>query len=143
MNNSSNIFLLVAASLSAVATLLHVGVIVGGAPWYRYFGAGEKMASAAAAGRRYPTIVTAAIAAVLATWSAYALSGAGAIQPLPLMKPILGAITGIYLLRGLAIVPLMIFARSKATLFLIWSSLICIGFGAVHLVGLSQIWSQP
>ena len=143
MNNSSNIFLLVAASLSAVATLLHVGVIVGGAPWYRYFGAGEKMASAAAAGRRYPTIVTAAIAVVLATWSAYALSGAGAIQPLPLMKPILAAITGIYLLRGLAIVPLMIFARSKATPFLVWSSLICIGFGAVHLVGLSQIWSQP
>ncbi len=142
MNDSPNIFLLVAASLSAVAALLHVGIIFGGAPWYRYFGAGEKMASAAAAGRVYPAIVTAAIASVLAAWSAYALSGAGAIQPLPLLKPILVAMTGIYLLRGLAILPLLVFARSKATPFLIWSSLACIGYGVVHIAGLTQVWSQ-
>lgn len=140
MTDSPNTFLLAAAGLSALAALLHIGIIFGGASWYRYFGAGERMASAAAAGRPYPAIVTAAIATVLAIWSAYALSGAGAIQALPLLKPALVAITGILLLRGLAIFPLLIFARSKATPFLIWSSLFCICYGGIHLAGLTQIW---
>ncbi|MGZ3237587.1 MAG: hypothetical protein ACXWIN_00990 [Burkholderiaceae bacterium] len=142
MHATPNTFLIVAAGLSALAALLHVGIIFGGAPWYRFFGAGERMASAAEKGRRYPTIVTAVIAAILATWSAYALSGAGVIQPLPMLKPILIAITCVYLLRGFAIVPLLIFARSKSTPFLIWSSVVCIGYGAAHLFGLAQRWSE-
>jgi hypothetical protein len=141
MTSTPNVFLIVAAGLSAVAALLHVGIIFGGASWYRLFGAGERMASAAAKGRLYPAIVTAGIAAVLAVWSAYALSGAGAIQPLPMLKPALILITGVYLVRGLAIFPLLTFARSKSTPFLIWSSLVCIGYGVVHLFGLAQIWS--
>ncbi len=132
--------LVIAACLSAIAALLHVGIVVGGAPWYRFFGAGERMASAAAAGRVYPSIVTLGIATVLALWSAYALSGAGVIEPLPLLRWALITITAIYLARGLAIVPLLVFARSRSTPFLVWSSLVCIGFGAVHLLGLSQVW---
>ncbi len=140
MATEPNTALVVAACLSAVAAVLHVGIVVGGAPWYRFFGAGERMASAAAAGRVYPTIVTLCIATVLALWSTYALSGAGVIEPLPLLRWALIAITGIYLLRGLAIVPLLVFARARSTPFLLWSSLVCIIFGAVHLLGLSQIW---
>jgi hypothetical protein len=134
--------LIIAAGLSAVAALLHVGIIFGGAPWYRFFGAGERMASAAAAGRAYPTIVTSGIAALLGTWAAYALAGAGVIAPLPWMKAALALITAVYLLRGFAIVPLLLFARPKATPFLIWSSLICIGYGAVHLAGVAQAWDR-
>lgn len=133
--------LVVAACLSAIAALLHVGIVIGGAQWYRFFGAGERMASAAAAGRVYPAIVTLGIATVLALWSAYALSGAGIIAPLPLLRWAIVTITGIYLVRGLAIVPLLVFARSRSTPFILWSSLICIVFGVVHLVGLSQVWA--
>lgn len=140
MDTQLNLALLMAAALSAIAALLHVGIIVGGAPWYRFFGAGESMARADAAGRRYPAVVTAMIALVLATWSAYALAGAGVIAPLPLLKPALVVITAVYLLRGFAVLPLLLFARPKATPFLVWSSLICIGFGAVHLAGLAQVW---
>ncbi len=140
MATEPNTPLLVAAFLSAIAALLHVGIVVGGAPWYRFFGAGERMAASAAAGRFYPAVVTSGIATVLALWSAYALSGAGILAPLPQLKLALFVITGIYLVRGLAIVPLLTFARSRSTPFLVWSSFVCIFYGVVHLLGLTQVW---
>ncbi|WP_206081403.1 hypothetical protein [Mariprofundus ferrooxydans] len=137
-----NDWLIVAATLSAVAALLHVATIFGGAPWYRFFGAGERIASAAEAGRTYPATITFGIATVLGIWATYALSGAGLLSALPMLKWSLVAITTVYLLRGLAILPLFLFAREQATPFMVWSSIICIGYGIVHLVGTMQIWNQ-
>jgi hypothetical protein len=139
---SYNAWLVVAAALSGVAALLHVAIVFGGAPWYRFFGAGEAMALAAESGRAYPAIVTIGIALVLGLWAAYALSGAGLLSALPLLKWCLTAITAVYLLRGLGIVPLYLFAREQATPFMVWSSIICIGYGVVHLVGIIQAWSK-
>jgi len=64
------------------------------------------------------------------------------LAALPWLEWCLAAITGIYLLRGLVIVPLYLFDRKKATPFLVWSSIICTGFGVVHLVGLAQLWGK-
>jgi hypothetical protein len=141
MDSHYNTALAAAACLSAIAALLHVGIIVGGPAWYRFFGAGERLASAAAAGEVYPTLVTAAIALALAMCAAYACAGAGLIGPLPFAKPVLGAITAVYLLRGLVIVPLLAGARPGVTAFWLWSSLICLGYGVVHLVGVVQVWA--
>lgn len=140
--SSCNTWLIVGAILSSIAALLHVAIVIGGAPWYRFFGAGEAMAGAAAAGRLYPAVVTLAIAAVLAGWAAYALAGAGVLPALPWQKSALVAITAIYLLRGLAILPLLLLAREQATPFLVWSSLICVAYGGVHLVGMAQVWER-
>lgn len=137
-----NLTLIVAASLSAIASLLHIGIIFGGASWYRFFGAGEKFARAAEAREIYPAIVTAGIALVLALWAAFALSGAGAIVRLPYLKLALVAISTIYLLRGLAIIPLALFAREQVSPFWLWSSGICLGYGVVHVVGVYQIWGN-
>ena len=142
MDTSYNLWLVAAAALSGVAALLHVAIVFGGAPWYRFFGAGERMAMAAESGRAYPATVTFAIALLLSLCAVYALSGAGLLGALPLLKWCLAAITAVYLLRGLAILPLLLFAREHATPFLVWSSVICIGYGVVHLVGTMQIWSQ-
>ena len=137
-----NAFLMVAAVLSALAALLHVGIIIFGAPWYRFFGAGEKMARLAESGSWYPPAITLGIATVLAIWALFALSGAGVIRPLPFLKPALCAITAVYLLRGLVIVPLFLFAREHATLFWLWSSAICLVYGLIHLIGLTQVWQR-
>ncbi len=141
-----NITLIIAACLSAIAALLHLAIIVGGASWYRFFGAGEKMALAAEAGKIYPTVITTGIALVLALWAAYALAGAGVatggfgdIGRLPYLKLALVGITAIYLLRGLAIFALFMFARHHVSAFWVWSSLICLGFGGVHLLGVYQV----
>jgi hypothetical protein len=62
------------------------------------------------------------------------------LQPLPLRVLALPVITAVYLLRGLAALALFVFARRRLTAFWVWSSLICLGFGVVHLVGLVQVW---
>jgi hypothetical protein len=141
MQSTVNIPLAVGALLSAVAALLHLGIIAGGPAWYRFFGAGERFARAAADGRWYPTVVTLGIAAVLFVWSAYALAGAGVVARLPLLKAALVGITAVYLVRGIAFAPLVLAKGGTITPFVVWSSLICLGYGVVHLVGLVQRWT--
>ena len=141
MQTAVNMPLAAGALLSAIAALLHLGIIAGGPAWYRFFGAGERLARAAEHGRRYPDVITLGIAAVLFTWSAYALAGAGVIGPLPLSKAALVAITAVYLVRGVGYAPLVVANGGRVTPFVVWSSLICFGYGLVHLVGLVQRWA--
>lgn len=142
MRDDVNPALTIGASLSATAALLHLGIIAGGPAWYRFFGAGERFARAAAQGRIYPALVTAGIAAVLGIWSAYALAGAGLIGAPPLLKMGLVGITAVYLLRGLAFLPLVLARGGRVAPFVAWSSLICLAFGLVHLLGLAQRWPR-
>ena len=142
MDRTRNKFLIAGAALSAVAALLHLGCIVFGAPWYRFLGAGEQMAQMDLAGHWYPTIATLVIASILIVWSLYALSGAGVIRQLPLTRLALCAITGVYLLRGVAFAPLMAYFPGNSAAFWFWSSAICLAFGVVHLIGLRQVWAR-
>ncbi|NMX90979.1 MULTISPECIES: hypothetical protein [unclassified Pseudomonas] len=140
MGNAYNTALLVAAGLNLLVALMHIGVIIKGPSWYHLFGAGERFVRAAKAGRRFPAVVTAGIALVLAAWSAYALSGAGVIDPLPLLRPALCVITLVYLLRGL-LGPFVLAGTGRSTRFIMISSGICVVYGLVHLVGLVQVWN--
>jgi hypothetical protein len=142
MDAPRNRLLMTGAALSAIASLLHVGIIFGGPGWYRFFGAGERFAQLDAAGSLVPDLVTLGIAAVLALWAAYALSGAGAIRRLPLLRTALVAITSVYLARGLVLVPMLAMDRTGFTPFDWWSSAICLGYGLVHLAGLAQSWRR-
>ena len=129
-----------AALLSAAAAILHLAVIAGGPDGYRFFGAGEDMARMAERGSIMPALVTLAIAAVLAAWSAYALAGAGRIRRLPLMRTALVAISAIYLLRGLVLIPALAKHGTAADPFVLWSSLIVLGFGITYAVGTFRAW---
>ena len=140
MPHQVNLPLIIAGLLSASAAVLHVLIIFGGPDWYRFFGAGERFAVAAAEGRYFPALVTTGIAAVLSMWSAYALSGAGVIPQLPLLRMVLVGVTAIYLLRGIAFVPMVIAKGGQVSPFALWSSAICLGIGMIHLVGLMQRW---
>ncbi|MBO9551751.1 hypothetical protein [Pseudomonas sp.] len=140
MAEGLNLPLLLGAALSAIAGLLHLAIIVVGPRWYRLFGAGERLAVAAEKGHRYPALITAAIAGVLLVWSAYALSAAGLLGRLPLLLPVICLITLVYLARGL-LGPLLLAGTGRSKRFIVISSLICLGFGVVHLVGLLQQWS--
>lgn len=140
MVNTANRFLVVAAALNALAALLHLGCIAFGAPWYRFMGAGEQMAQMAINGDWYPTVVTLFIATVLSAWSLFALSGAGVIRKLPLVRLALCAISGIYLLRAVAFPALMPYFLGNSMTFWLVSSAICFVLGFVHLIGLRQVW---
>ncbi|MES3024628.1 MAG: hypothetical protein V4857_23915 [Pseudomonadota bacterium] len=141
MHAQANPFLIAGAALSAIGAAMHLGCIFFGASWYRFFGAGEKMAQMAEAGSAYPAKVTLMVTLVLLSWSAYALSGAGLLPRLPLLRPALCAITAVYLLRGFAFYPLMKIIPGNSLTFWLWSAGICAVFGVVHLIGLKQAWS--
>lgn len=141
MGNGYNTALVLGAGLSLLAALMHVGVIVKGPSWYHLFGAGERFVRAAQAGRKFPAVVTMGIALVLGGWSAYALSGAGIIDPLPLLRPALCVITLVYLLRGL-LGPFVLAGTGRSVRFIMISSAICLIFGLVHLFGVVQVWGR-
>jgi len=139
---ATNAFLTLGAFLSALAALLHLGCIAFGAPWYRFLGAGESMARLAERGSARPAIITAIIATGLSVWALYAASGAGLIRSLPLLKTALCLITAIYLLRGLGGFIGLAVPAGRSPEFWVWSSLICLAIGSVHLLGLRQVWGR-
>ena len=49
MHTIINPYLIAGGTLSAIAALFHLGCIVFGASWFRYLGAGERMAQMATA----------------------------------------------------------------------------------------------
>jgi len=136
--NRPNYWLIAGGWLSLAAAALHLAVIAGGPEWYRFFGAGEGMAQAAERGELTPHLITLGIVAMLATWAAYAFAGAGLIRRLPLMRTALVAISAVYLLRGLGIVPMLIVAEPTA--FGLWSSLIVLAYGIAYAVGTWRAW---
>lgn len=142
MTSSTNKLLAVGAALSGFAALMHLACLVVGAPLFRLLGAGEQMAQLHLSGHWYPTVATLVIASVLTVWSAYALSGAGLIRKLPLLRTVLSAITAVYILRGVAFVPVMAYFPGNSMTFWVVSSSICLLLGIVHLVGLRQSWSR-
>lgn len=126
-----------AAGLDFLAAALHVGIVLGGPAWYRFFGAGEGMARMAERRHLWPTVVTLAIAAALSMFGAYAMTAGGHFPTLPLPQEALMAITGIYAVR--ALVPLLLcpVIASMRTRFMIVSSLICGVYALAHGMALA------
>lgn len=96
-------FLIVGGAASFLLAAMHVAILAIGAPAYLYFGRAD-LASAAERGSPYPALATVAVTLVLAVWGLYALSGAGILRPLPLLRTGLVAIATLYLLRGLVVI---------------------------------------
>ena len=134
--------LLVGAALSLVAAILHFACIFWGTNGFRFLGAGEPIVSMSAAGHWYPPFIAFVIGTVLTVWAFYALSGAGVISPLPLLRVVLVGITAVYLLRAVAF-PLLkpIFPGNSTTFWLVTSG-ISLLIGLAHLTGLIQVWRR-
>ncbi len=138
-----NIPLIIGGCLSLIAAVLHVAIIFGGASWYRFFGAGERMAIMAEKGSWIPVFITGCIALVLAIWAVYAFFAAGLFRSssytLPFMEIVLWSITLVYLLRGLAVLPLLFLKSAEVDSFVLWSSLIVLIYGVIHLWGVMTL----
>ena len=100
------------------------------------------MAQMALAGHWYPAAVALGFAAVLSIWSLYALSGAGVIARLPLLRLTLCVITAIYLIRGVVFPLLMPYFPGNSAMFWVTTSGICLTIGLIHLLGLRQAWPR-
>ncbi len=131
------------ALCTAGAALLHLAIIAGGPAWYRFFGAGERMARMAAWGHPYPALLTAAIAGALGVAALYGLSGAGVVRPLPLLRPVLALVAGVFLARGLLGIPVVLLAPGPYAaelrgrmVFMAVTSAVCVVLGACYAAGL-------
>jgi len=142
MENGKNIFLIIAAILNCIAAFLHLACIYFGAPLFRFLGT-EEMAKMYEAGNyTHPIITCLFMASVLFVWAAYALSGAGVIRKLPLLRVVLVGITLVYLVRGLAFPLIVEYFPENSMLFWYISSLIVFTFGVIHFMGIRQVWAR-
>lgn len=137
-----NLWLLAGGALSAIAAAMHLAIIVGGPAWYRFFGAGERLAQAAERGSPMPAVVTVGIATVLGVWVAYGFSGAGLIPRLPLLRLGLVAISAVYLARALLWLPALALKGLPIDAFSAWSSLIVLAYGVTYAVGTWTAWPR-
>lgn len=133
----STTLLIAAAATSFLVALLHVYVIVLGAPAYRRFGAGETIAAMAERGSWLPALLTSGITTVFLVFMAYYLSGAGLVPPLPYLQWGMLGIAAIYTLRG-AMVALAV--ATKMSAFDFYSSLVSLLVGLLHGAALWQVW---
>ena len=143
MMRMGNQWLKLGGILSFAVALLHIVIIFIGAPAYRYFGAGEDMATAAESGSASPALLTLILVAVFAIWGLYGLSGAGVIRRLPLMKIALILIGAVYMLRGVAVFQqLFQIATSAAEVAPreIVFSLVSLIIGLAYLIGTVTSW---
>lgn len=142
MDSDKNRLLILAAMCTALAAIAHLGCIVFGGDWYRFFGAGEEMAQLSEQGHWYPTAVTSTIVAILLLCSLYALSGARVILRLPLLRTGLCTISSIFLLRGVAFFGITALFPGNSLLFWLVSSGICLGIGMLFAAGATQAWPK-
>jgi len=100
------------------------------------------MARLAEQGSIQPTLITSGITFILTLWSLYAFSAAGVIFRLPLIRTALVVITFIYIARGVAGFFFVSSPMGRSPEFWIWSSIICLAIGIIHLIGLKQAWAH-
>ena len=138
-------WLILGGSLSVAIALLHVAIIFGGAPAYRYFGAGEEMAELATNGSVLPALLTLFLAMIFTLWGLYAFSGAGLMRRLPLLRLGLILIAGVYTLRGIGVIPqvvwMVVSPQSVAPREIVFS-LASLFVGIAYLVGILSSWER-
>jgi hypothetical protein len=97
--NLSSYCLVLGAAASFFNASLHVALAIRPQLW-RYCGAGE-LTHVHEQGSPFAVLAALGLALMFAAWGAYALSGAGVIGQLPLLRAALIAIGVIYVLRSL------------------------------------------
>lgn len=134
---ASRFWLATAALGSFVVAALHLVIIFVGARGYRFFDAPD-LAVLAERGSFLPAVVTAGLVLVFTAWGFYALSGAGYVRPLPLLRPALTLIAAVYTVRGLVLVPELLgllpahLLSPRSTAF----SAVALSIGVAHFAGL-------
>jgi hypothetical protein len=143
MERRGGSWLVAAAAASFAVAALHVAITFSGPAGYEYFGAPANLVAAARRGSAVPALITMIIALVFAGFGLYALSGAGRAPKLPALRVLLVGISGIYILRGLVVVPeflLYSFERTLPVRLMVFS-VTALVIGLLHAVGTARRWA--
>ena len=131
------------AVLSLFIALLHLAMIPIGAEAYDFFTAPARMIELAHRGSPLPALATLFVAGVFALFCIYALSAADLAPPLPVRRIALIGISGVYLLRGLIVVPqlLLFMHTSEVPARALVFSLMSLVIGLVYTIGTALRWA--
>jgi hypothetical protein len=121
---------------------VHVAALAGGPRWIEFVGAPSSVVRSATEGTWLAPAGALGIAALLILWGLYALSGAGLIRRLPLLKTVLGSVALLFLLRGLIVIPFLSRANwaSPIETFAVAASAFVFVLGAAYAVGVWGVW---
>ena len=138
--------LLVGGIACACASLLHILIMIGGADWYRLFGAGEETARLVEQGSLEPLVSISFITIVLAIFSFYAIYGALRGPFLPFFRAIMSLISALFMIRGIIGIPMVLWIDNPymaelrdRMLFMSLTSLVSFSIGGCYLYGLFKI----
>lgn len=127
--------------MSLVASLVHLAAIIGGPNWFRWIGAGERIARRVETGDKSPIILTVGIAAALMVIAIAAFAGAGIIRPIPLTRFVLILASAVYLARGMALfAPKLLRRPDLSPAFVVVSSAIVLIMGIAYAAGTALQW---
>lgn len=142
MNRSPQL-LRAGALVSFVVALIHVACVFTGEATARFFNAPRFVIALIQQHSLWIVPVAVAIASILGGFGLLAWSGAGLMRRLPLLRTGLVTVTTIYLLRGLIIVPLTLFALQHPGR-IAWPAflfcLVALGVGLLYLCGTIGRW---
>jgi hypothetical protein len=134
--------LMLAAAGAFLGGLLHLVALCGGPAWIASIGAPDYVVESARQGTWIAPVGALAITVLMWVCSAYALSGAGLLRPIPLLRTALGTIALLCLLRGMALIPFLLMQPRLITrlgTFDIVASLIWFTIGACFALGLRTV----
>lgn len=123
--------------------LIAIGHIVGlfwAQQMYDYTGVGDRMRENATIHPLLPYAITIVVAIAFLLFGLYALSAAGVIKELPLLKVGVFSIATIYLLRGLIGIVINVFVESPFLLHHLIFSLFALIIGILYLLGGLKKW---
>lgn len=132
-------FLLTGGIGCMLISMLHIAIAVKGGAWYRFFGAGETIASLAENGSMVPAIITILLAIGFFLLGFYAFAAHMQLR-LPLHRRVLLTAGIVFTLRGFIIVPLIMaknhFFITRFDIF----SLVALLIGILYLTGTLLNW---
>jgi hypothetical protein len=142
MRNNGKLWLLFGAFLNIGIAMLHVVMLILGAPAYVYFGR-TTFAELAAQGSPLPAILTLILAIIFLGCAGYALAGLGLLARPPLLREGLLLIAFIYLLRGAKVIIDVgwILLGSGLPFRQVVFSLVALVVGVVYLLGIIGEWN--
>ena len=138
---AGRLLLAAGGAMSLAASLVHVAAIVGGPSWFRWLGAGERIARGVGMGHKAPIILTIGIAAALLVIALAAFAGAGLIRPIPFTRVVLIGASAVYLARGMVLfAPSLLRRPDLSQAFLVISSGIVLVMGIAFALGTFLQW---
>ncbi|MEJ2612574.1 MAG: hypothetical protein P8179_21570 [Candidatus Thiodiazotropha sp.] len=142
MNKKGIIALILVALIATFTALAHLSCILLGPSCYKAQLAPSEIVQSATDGTLLAPVSTVVISALFLLCAVFAVSGAGFIKKLPLLKPVLITISGLCLVRGVVTIPFSLLFPEMVSTFSIVAGFIWFLSGILYLYGFRHVRSS-